>query len=301
MVIKKKVDPQYQKMIESIKLDEEEYCDEEIKPVYKEQKSKRNELYAMLGVLFITYAVDGLLKVNSTQKADITSQFDFKLKSVGKDLGDIEVNKVTDILSKVYQDTYYKNAYVMDSGMKVDLKFDILKKEFIDSVVNTEFKGEMYSDRIWKNKADMIDKLKSSLTDVMNGDTHLDKVAKDFEKTFNATAYESRRLINTESARVQSQASDDIAHSTNVTKQIYLATLDMKTSEECATLDGTIYDIDDPDKVIPPENHPNCRCVLCNMPSEDWQPTKRKDNETKEIIDYVNYSEWKQNKGIDED
>lgn len=297
---KKKLNPQYQKKIEQIKLDAEDYTDEEMQPVYTQQKQSLDALHAMIGLLFIKYAVDGLLKVNPSQKASITNQFDIKLKSMGKNLGTSEVKTVTDILSQVYKDTYNKTAYTMDSGLKVDLKFNILKPEFIDSVVNSEFKGEMFSNRIWKNKSDMMDMLKSGLLEAMKGNTSIDKLGRDIQTTFNTTAYQSQRLVHTEMARVQSQASDDIGHNTGVKQQMYTATLDNKTSPECAALDGTIYDIDDPDKVIPPENHPNCRCVLQNM-IDGWTPSVRKDNITKEIIPYQTYAQWKSDKGIDDE
>jgi len=299
MINKKKLNPQYQLDIERIKLDGEDYIDEEMKPVYKEQKSSLDAVHAMIGLLFIKYATEGLLKVTPSQKASITNQFDTKFKSIGKDLGTSEVAKVTDILKNIYKETYNKTAYTMDSGLKVALKFSILKPEFIDAAVNTEFKGEMFSDRILKNKSGMIDMLKSGLVDAMNGNTSIDTLGRTIQTTFNTQAYQSQRLVNTEMCRVQSQAGDDIGHNTNVAKQMYTATLDNKTSPECAALDGTIYDIDDPDKVVPPENHPNCRCVLQNI-VDGWTPSVRKDNITKEIIPYQTYNDWKANQGIDE-
>lgn len=295
-----KINSIYRKLIEQIKLDGEDYTDNEMKSVYKDQKSKLDELHTFIGLLFIKYATDGLLNLNITQKANVTNEINDFLKNIAKDLGQNEIDKVTDILSKVYQDTYYKNAYVMDLGMDINLKFNILKKEFIDAAVNQKFKGELFSSRVWSNKADMIDKFKKSIIDCMQGNTTIDKIGKDIQNTFNAQAYQSKRLVQTEMARVQSQASDDIAHNTGVKQQMYSATLDNKTSEECAANDGKIWDIDDPDKIVPPENHPNCRCVLINMPSEDWKPTMSKDNETKEIIDYKDYASWLKDKNIDD-
>lgn len=295
MVIKKKVDPTYQKMVEQIKIDEDDFADEEMKPVYAEQKKSLDDLHGIVGMMFIKYAVDGLLKMNAQQKASVG--VDETLKNIGKNLGDVEVSKVTDILGKTYSETYYKNAFVMDSGIKTDLKFDILKPEYIDAAVNSKYKEELFSDRIWSNKASMIDKLQSSITDAMKGNTTIDKVGRDIKNTFNVSAYDSQRLVRTENARIQSQAIDDIANSTGVKQQMYSATLDSKTNPEDASFDGNIYDVDDESKPEIPQ-HPNCRCCYINVPYEGWTPTQRKDNETKDIIDYKDYDAWLKDKGV---
>lgn len=282
-------------MIEQIKLDAEAYTDEEMKPVYKAQKAELDALEVLVGALFIKYSIDGLLKMTSKQKADIGIKN--VLKSMGKKLGNVEVDKTTSILSDVFKETYYKNAFVMQSGLDVEIKFDILKKEFIDSAVNAKYKGEFFSDRIWTNKADMIDKLQSSLTDVMNGKTTIDKVAKDIKETFNVSAYNSRRLVNTEMARCQTDASNEIANSLGIKRHIWDATLDNLTNPEDASYDGNIYDIDD-DSAPSIPNHPNCRCAWLLEVYEGWTPTQRRDNISKEVIDHVQYDEWKTNKGI---
>ena len=286
----------YRDAIEAIKIDGEDYSDEQMKQVYTEQKKELDRLYAIVGVLFIKHAVDGLLKLTTSQKAG-TGIKDI-LKVMGKKLGDSEVKKVTDILSTVYKDTYYQNLYTLESGMTINIKLPILKKEFIDAAVNAKYKGEFFSDRIWKNKSAMIDKLQAGLTDAMQGKTTIDKVARDIRDTFNVQAYESQRLVNTENARVQSQANDDIAHSTGVEQQMFSATLDNRTSEFCQENDGKIYNIDDPNKPEIPA-HPNCRSAYINVPYEGWSATSRKDNITKEIINYKNYAEWSKDKGID--
>jgi len=288
---KKKINPIYRKQIEQIKVDGEEYGDREMKPIYVQQKKALDSLHTMVGALFIAYAVNGLLKMTDSQKS--ATAIKDTLKTMAKDLGNAEVEKVTDILKNVYSDTYYKNAFVIDSGLKIDSKFDILKKEFINAAVNQEFKGDLFSDRIWKNKSEMIDKLQSSITDAMKGNTYLDKVARDIRDTFNVQAYESQRLVRTENARIQTQASYDIGKSTGVKQVMWSSTLDNLTNPEDAELDGKVWGIDE-DHPEPPL-HPNCRCCLINVPYDGWQPTQRKDNESKDIIDYVAYDEWLKN------
>jgi SPP1 gp7 family putative phage head morphogenesis protein len=292
-----KIDPTYRKLIESIKLDGEDYSDEQMKPIYKEQKTELDALHAIVGALFIRYAIDGLLKMNTSQKA--STGIKDVLKTMGKHLGENEVKKVTDILSTVYKDTYYQNLYTLESGMTVNLKFNILKQEYVDAAVNAKYKEELFSDRIWANKADMIDVLQKNIVGAMKGDTTIDAIGKQIKETFNVTAYESGRLVTTETARVQTQASEDMGRATGVEQVMWSATLDMLTSPECGDLDGQFWGIDE-DHPEPPL-HPNCRCCLCNVPPiKNWSPDIRRDNETKEIIPYQTYSDWAKDKGIRE-
>jgi len=289
------MDEEYRKQIEQIKIDEEELADKEMKSVYAEQRKALSTLDIMLGEMFIKYSIAGLLEMNPQQIAGMgIAEI---LKNIGKTLGEAEVKTATSILEKAYADTYYKNAFIMDSGLKVDLKFDILRKEFIDAAVNTKFADELFSDRIWTNKADMIDMLQTSLIDTMQGKTTIDKAGRNIRDTFNVSAYESQRLIRTENARIQSQASIDIAKNTGVKQHMWSATLDMKTNSKDASLDGKIYNIGDPKE---PENplHPNCRCCWINVPFNGWSPAKRIDNVTKQMIDYKSYDTWLKDKGI---
>ena len=291
-----KISPAYRKLIEQIKIDGEDYSDEQMKSVYTEQKKELDRLYAIAGVLFIRHAIGGLLKMNATQKAG-TGIKDI-LKTMGKKLGDSEVKKVTDILSTVYKDTYYKNLYTLESGMTINIKLPILKKEFVDAAVNAKFKGELFSDRIWSNKGDLIDGLQKSLVKAMNGEVTIDRVAKEIKDKFNVTAYDSSRLVNTEMARCQADASNEIANSLGIKRHIWDATLDNLTNPEDASYDGNIYDIDDDSAPTQP-NHPNCRCAWLLEVYEGWSPTSRKNNISKEIIDYKNYADWAKDKGID--
>lgn len=293
-MVKKKVDPVYQKKIEQIKVDGEEYADEEMKPVYADQKKSLDALHTIVGAMFIKYAIDGLLKMNASQKASIGIK-DI-LQMMGKKLADSEVEKVTFILKAVYKDTYYKNAYTMESGMKVNLKFNILKKEFVNAAVDMEYKGELFSDRIWKNKAGMIDKLQVGLIDAMKGNVTIDKIGRQIRDQFNVTAYESSRLVRTETSRIQTQASYDIGINTGVEQVMWEATLDGKTCAEDAELDGKIWGINEDHPECP--THPNCRCNLVNVPYAGWSPSARKDNETGKIIAYTNYEDWAKDKGI---
>lgn len=288
-------------MIEQIRLDSEKYADEQMKGVYSNQKDKLNELHSFIGMMYIKYSIDGLLKLKGSQKASVMAEIDSKLKAMGKDLGQKEISKVRSILDKTYKDTYCKNAYVLDSGMDINIKFKMLKQEFIDSAVNAKFKESTFSDRIWNNKADMIDKLKNSIVEASKGNTTIDKIAKDIQHTFNVSAYDSNRLVATETARVAVKAQEQIGIDSGCQEVMWSATLDSRTAPYDASLDGKVWGINENHPEPVTDTHPRCRCILINVPFADWKPKVRKDNSSKEIIDYEDYDQWLKDKRIGED
>lgn len=288
----------YRDAVEQIKIDGENFADSAMEGVYLEQKAALDELHKIVGKIYIDHAKDGFLSLTSQQKNVITASTTKALKDMGLKLGKGEVEKVTSILGDVFKDTYYKNIYTLESGMTVNLKFNILKKEFVDAAVNMEYKGDLFSDRIWTNKADMIDKLQSSITGAMKGDKTIDSIGRNIRDTFNVQAYESQRLVRTETARVQTQASEDMGRATGVEQHMFSATLDNKTSFECAEADGKVFGIDENSGLEIPL-HPNCRSCWINIPYEGWSPTNRRDNESGEVIAYKDYATWAKEKGID--
>ena len=290
------INKQYRELIEKIKTDSEKYTDAQMKEIYKEQNASLKTLEALLGAMFIKYGVDGLLKMTSKQKGSMgLKQI---LKSIGKTLGTSEVSKVADIMSNVFKDTYYKSAFTMEMGMPINLKFDIINKEFVDKAVNRKYNDKIFSDNIWKNKSKLVDKLQIGLEDAMKGKTTIDKVARDIRKTFNTTAYESSRLAQNEAGMMAIDAQDAIARSAGVEEVMWSATLDDRTIDYDASLDGIVWGIDEKHPIPIYDTHILCRCELISVPYKGWKPANRKDNISKEVIAYTNYADWAKAKGI---
>lgn len=223
-----------------------------MKPVYRKQKAALNSFHALIGMMYIYYATDGLLKPDNRQKKAILLQINNKLNQIYNDIGSAENETVTDILRNDAEDMYgqYSTIYG-DSSLTAS------EKE-IDSIINTPIDKTLYSDRIWKNKEELVKQLKKAMDDIMQGKTTIDKAGKEIEKIFDVSAYQSKRLLETELTRVQAQAMKDIAKKMNVKKVMWSATFE-NSCEYCIKLDGKVFDID---KVPPIPAHPNCKCIL---------------------------------------
>jgi len=87
-------------------------------------------------------------------------------------------------------------------------------------------------------------------------------------------------------------------------KKKWMATLDSRTRDAHADLDGQIQDVDDPfeselgdimypgDPTADPANTYNCRCTLVYVYPDYPSEMQRRDNETGEIVGDMTYREW---------
>ncbi len=116
------------------------------------------------------------------------------------------------------------------------------------------------------------------------------------QNKFNQNAFNTKRLVETEVARCQNQANEYFAKEHGVEKQMFVATLDDRTTEFCQDHDGIIYGINDSNKPTLPA-HPLCRSCYINI-IDDWDFNTRKDNRTGEYIDFMSYEEWKKENNV---
>jgi SPP1 gp7 family putative phage head morphogenesis protein len=222
-----------------------------MRPVYKKQKKALDEFEAVIGMLYIHYAVNGFIKPNKAQKQAILAGIGPKLDKIYNSLGSNEVDTITDILKSSYEDMH-KQYHAMYDNISQSLS-----PKDIDIAINQPINGELFSDRIWKNKEELVKKLRQSINDIIRGKTTIDEAGKQTEKIFNVQAYQSKRLVETEITRIQAQAMKNIAKILG-TKVMWSATFE-NSCEYCIKLDGKVFDID---KVPDIPAHSNCKCIL---------------------------------------
>lgn len=287
---------QLQKEILGLRNDMEKLANKNMKPILQAYKRALDEVREDIAKIYVKYAVDGVLSISKHQRYTILKQLEKKLLQQAKEIGYIDLDHTTKILEDVFKESYYKTAFIIDKGVETTIDFAILKPEFIKAAIEVPIEGKMFSDRIWDNKSKLVQRVRKSVEKAMIQGTSIDKLARDIKNDFGSSAYESKRLIHTEVARCQSQAQDEIYKNNDLVKRaMYDATLDDQTSEICQELDGQIFDANS-DYPKPPQ-HPNCRSAIVPV-VEGWNPTRKRDNESKEIINYSSYEDWKKSRNI---
>lgn len=277
-------------------------ADKSMLPILRAYKKALNEVRTDIGKIYVKYAVDGVLNVSRQQRYHILRELGGQLVKQAKTIGLIDLDHTTKILEDVYTQSYYQTAFTIDKGVDVAINFAKLKPEMVKAAVNMPLNGNMFSDRIWKNKELLVNRVRQSVEKAMTQGTSIDKLARDITKNFGSSAYESKRLIHTEVARCQSLAQDEIYKESGVVQEVLFdATLDDRTSEICQGFDGKRFPLNNHPN-IPEDTHPNCRSAIIPI-VPGWNPTKKRENvkvdDGKPIIDYQNYESWKMGRGID--
>lgn len=137
-----------------------------------------------------------------------------------------------------------------------------LKPSYIRAIVNADFKGKKWSDRLWDNNGKIQKRVEDVVSQVMLRGRHPNEFASKLAKDFNVSMYEAKRLLQSETARVQSEAQK--LHYQQTMKPDayveYIAKIDKKTSLLCKGMDGKLIKVKDlkPGINMPPL-HAFCR------------------------------------------
>lgn len=263
--------------------------DEEINSLLQHQKENRDNLLQELGKVLLTYKiVDGFMNLTERDlKKEKTS-----LGKLIRDKFNSEIRNENSTTNKVLNDTVNKswgaNSYLMSIGSNFNIeKLDRKKSE---KIISEKIDGKTYSDRIWKNKNNVASFMQKKINDFLDGKIDVNKIEKEIKDLYNSNAYNTKRLVGHEISRVQNAINEEWFNKYKVAYVLHDATLDRKTCDKCAKLDGKVYRKDGKRPKLP--QHINCRCVYIGLPSKDWRPKTRRDNEDATNIDYKTYKEW---------
>lgn len=267
--------------------------DEQIQEFHRIQKENRDSILSEIAKIMLTYTIiDTIMSISDSDKLKLQFRLNELVnKKVQSEL-DFEYLKTKETLRLVGEHKYYTNSYVNDlGGVKSDKD---LKVDYLDKIINAKVDEKLWSDRLWDNKNQTAADLRKEIKKFLNGETTVNQIEDVIKKKYNTNAYETKRLVHTEIARVQEEINQIWAKDHGVKYQMFMATLDYKTSERCRGLDGKVFEFDDVNKPIPPL-HPFCRSTLVDIPDKKWRPSERLDNITKERIQWQSYEEWYKN------
>lgn len=220
-------------------------ANEQLKDVYKEQKNSRDDILKEIAMIMLAYSViDGFMKMNKDSKDKSYKKLSNLIISRYKSISKSEIKNINTILESTIKKTFDFYSY------NADLKD-------VKNIIDNNFKGKHFSKRVWANEEAVAKRLHLQVKEFINGNINVNQIKKDIEKTFNANAYNSKRLVETEVNRCQGEAFDRFCREVGVKRVRYNAKLDSRLCNDCAQYHDKVYNFEE--KIERPR-HPLCRC-----------------------------------------
>ena len=199
-------------------------------------------------------------------------------------------------MKSIIPEAYYHTIFDIAQGTGVQPEFSAVPTRLINKIINEDWSGENYSKRIWENTEELAKEVRQVLTEAAVNGESIYKTSKRLSEKFDQSAYNSRRLIRTETTYATNQAELLSYEELDIDKYEFVATLDTRTSSICQKMDGKVFYTKDAQagKNLP-AMHPNCRSTT--IPKfKDGNPTFRtardKDGKRITVPASMKYPEW---------
>ncbi len=167
---------------------------------------------------------------------------------------------MTELLSINYLAAYYERSYTLAHGAEIAVRFNAVSKAGVEKAVKTKWSQFNYSQTIWNDRDRLVRALSTIIPQSFSRGLSSNQLGDMIAKEMDASRNRGRTLARTEVNYICNQADMDAYKVVGIEEYEYLATLDMKTSEICRSLDGTVHKVSHAKVGVNyPPMHPNCR------------------------------------------
>lgn len=173
-----------------------------------------------------------------------------------------QAEAVKGVSEGVYKSSYYHTAFELQKGVGVGWTLHAIDENVIEKVLSRPWTldKQTFSDRIWANKQALVNTVNTQITQMVMRGAAPDNTIKAIADRFKVSKSQAGRLVMTESAAFANEARKDCFKDLDVEKYVIVETLDGKTCDLCAQLDGKVYPMSEyAIGVTAPPFHPWCR------------------------------------------
>lgn len=219
-------------------------------------ESVKDELYRLAE----KYSKDGVLSLSEMYKQNRLAELNKKYESIIKELGHTTEEFTKRNMQQGFQDVYEKTA----KGMG-DNDFSMPNKKLMEKMMETPWRGDNFSGRLWKNQKKLVVSLNDVLlTGLQQGKT-VTEIAIALHNRMGQGFNDCHRLVKTESMHYLNNATLQRYKDAGVRYVQIWAALDERTCKTCGSYHGKIYPID---KCPAVPFHANCRCTILPVTDE---------------------------------
>ena len=161
-----------------------------------------------------------------------------------------------------YCNAYYHEIFNIQKKVGFQFGFSVIDPKELNRILSMSWAGAKFSDRIWKNVEDLKKDLKEQLMLNYLTGKPLGEIATEIAEEYSTGAYKARRLVRTEAAYMYNKGHMAAYDECGIEKYRILATLDLRTSQQCRNMDGKVFKRkDEKTGINSPPFHPFCRTI----------------------------------------
>ena len=161
-------------------------------------------------------------------------------------------------LTRTYTQGYDDSLEVIGVDKKV------INHRAIEEVIRYPYAGAMFSDRVWRNKQQLLNWINDDLTKAMVRGDSIKKMTQSLRDRCSVAKYQAERLVRTESCNAFTQGTlHGYEDSKVVDAYEVMSAGDNRTCGSCSSHNGEVVALSEAraGDNLPPY-HPNCRCCI---------------------------------------
>lgn len=227
-------------------------------------------------------------------------QIKAQLERLGGQFANTETDQLRHAIESQYYDTYYHETWLNQQAQGTfSVDFNHFNEDELRQVAGKPWQGSDFSKRVWNEYRN---ELPSQLGDVMLRGVLLgssyQKLEEELRARFKAVQKSSiHRLVITELGHAAGEATKQYYKDDKVEQYRYLATLETRTCDICAKLDGKIFNTKDmKDGINYPLIHPYCRCTTVpynpDLPNIETRWSRDPVTGKGELTGAMSYDDW---------
>ncbi len=180
-----------------------------------------------------------------------------------------EIGKHIKVYRDIIRKAYYHRVFDIQQYAGYGHRVAPMDAKRINRILHQRWYGTNYSRRLWGNTKALAEQVREELlVSFLTGRPQLE-AWRAIDAVFQKGANAARRLIRTESAHMANQATLESYMDSGVERYIYVATLDLKTSKVCRSMDGKRFLVKNAKAGVNyPPMHPWCRSTTIAWVSE---------------------------------
>lgn len=212
-----------------------------------------------------------------------------------------ELDEIDKMARKVITEDYYHGIFEVQKGFNTGWEIGQIDQRKLDTIVKKPWAadGKHFSERIWKQRAELVNELHAQMTRMCLLGKAPDDAIKAIAKKFEVTRGQAGRLVMTENAYFASAADLKMYKELGVENYEIVATLDSRTSEICRQLDGKVFPISQYQAgATAPPFHCWCRTTTAPYFDDDFgeigeRAARDADGKTYYVPADMSYKQWK--------